>query len=298
MIPQRAATRMVVSSAEEATSRAGARRARATSATCSRCAATARRLEIELRDRPRPADAGARRGRRAGRGRGGALAALRVDALLRRTRTSGASCGPRSRLDDPSRSARSYRPRRRGRRTRRTRGRRRASAARSAPPGDLDARRGRRDRGRRARRRARGSARRAGRTTRSSALLAELGDADDRRARYVCEMVAIAPDGEEIVGEGRLEGRIARGAARHEGFGYDPIFVPGRRGADRRRARERVEVAAARTAPGRRPRSALRSPPVDLGAEDDHVRHHVEPDQEQRRAAERQGGRDVLGEAR
>ena len=57
-------------------------------------------------------------------------------------------------------------------------------------------------------------------------LLAELDGVDDRRARYVCELVALGPDGEERRGTGILEGAIARGSRGDEGFGYDPIFVP------------------------------------------------------------------------
>jgi XTP/dITP diphosphohydrolase len=57
-------------------------------------------------------------------------------------------------------------------------------------------------------------------------LLAELGDAEDRRARYVSELVLLAPDGSELRGTGILEGRIAREPAGSEGFGYDPVFVP------------------------------------------------------------------------
>jgi XTP/dITP diphosphohydrolase len=57
-------------------------------------------------------------------------------------------------------------------------------------------------------------------------LLAELAGVADRRARYVCELVAIAPDGRELRGTGTLEGRIAGGPRGTEGFGYDPIFVP------------------------------------------------------------------------
>ena len=49
---------------------------------------------------------------------------------------------------------------------------------------------------------------------------------DGRRARYVCELVAIAPDGAEVRGTGVLEGRIAQEPSGSEGFGYDPIFVP------------------------------------------------------------------------
>jgi XTP/dITP diphosphohydrolase len=56
--------------------------------------------------------------------------------------------------------------------------------------------------------------------------LDELAGADDRRARYVCELVALAPDGEELRGTGILEGTIAAEPRGDEGFGYDPIFVP------------------------------------------------------------------------
>ena len=58
-------------------------------------------------------------------------------------------------------------------------------------------------------------------------LLAELAGSEDRAARYVSELVLLAPDGREIRGSGVLEGRIAPEPAGAEGFGYDPIFVPG-----------------------------------------------------------------------
>jgi XTP/dITP diphosphohydrolase len=57
-------------------------------------------------------------------------------------------------------------------------------------------------------------------------LLADLDGEMNRRARYVCELVAIAPDGRELRGTGTLEGRIAEEPRGSEGFGYDPIFVP------------------------------------------------------------------------
>jgi XTP/dITP diphosphohydrolase len=57
-------------------------------------------------------------------------------------------------------------------------------------------------------------------------LLAELGDAEDRAARYVSELVFLAPDGMEYRGTGTLEGRIAAEPSGTEGFGYDPVFVP------------------------------------------------------------------------
>jgi XTP/dITP diphosphohydrolase len=56
--------------------------------------------------------------------------------------------------------------------------------------------------------------------------LEALGGTADRRARYVCELVAISPDGDEMRGTGALEGQIAFEAAGGEGFGFDPVFVP------------------------------------------------------------------------
>ena len=57
-------------------------------------------------------------------------------------------------------------------------------------------------------------------------LLAELEGAEESGARYVSELVLLAPDGREFRGTGVLEGRIATEARGTEGFGYDPIFVP------------------------------------------------------------------------
>ncbi|MBA2359658.1 MAG: non-canonical purine NTP pyrophosphatase [Actinobacteria bacterium] len=59
-------------------------------------------------------------------------------------------------------------------------------------------------------------------------LLAELDavGGDGRRARYVCELVALSPDGEELRGTGVLEGRIAGASSGTGGFGFDPIFIP------------------------------------------------------------------------
>ena len=59
-------------------------------------------------------------------------------------------------------------------------------------------------------------------------LLGELAGvpADRRRARYVSELVAIAPGGEELRGTGTLDGSIGDEPRGAEGFGYDPVFVP------------------------------------------------------------------------
>ena len=58
-------------------------------------------------------------------------------------------------------------------------------------------------------------------------LLGALRDVEDRRARYVCELVLLGPGGDERRGTGILRGRIAREARGSEGFGYDPVFLPG-----------------------------------------------------------------------
>lgn len=59
-------------------------------------------------------------------------------------------------------------------------------------------------------------------------LLRELAGLDDeaRRARYVCELVCLAPDGRELQASGTLDGWIGKEARGAGGFGYDPVFVP------------------------------------------------------------------------
>jgi XTP/dITP diphosphohydrolase len=51
-------------------------------------------------------------------------------------------------------------------------------------------------------------------------------EGDGRRARYVSELVALSPGGEEWRGTGTLSGRIAGSPAGTGGFGFDPVFVP------------------------------------------------------------------------
>ena len=46
-----------------------------------------------------------------------------------------------------------------------------------------------------------------------------------RRARFRCAVVLVTPAG-EVVGQGTVEGRIARSPRGVGGFGYDPVFVP------------------------------------------------------------------------
>jgi XTP/dITP diphosphohydrolase len=57
-------------------------------------------------------------------------------------------------------------------------------------------------------------------------LLRALGGVEDRRARYVCELVALSPDGDEIHVRGELAGTVSESPRGSEGFGYDPILVP------------------------------------------------------------------------
>jgi len=59
-------------------------------------------------------------------------------------------------------------------------------------------------------------------------MLSELEgiEGNGRDARYVCELVALAPDGRELRGTGTLDGRIAREPSGSTGFGFDPVFVP------------------------------------------------------------------------
>lgn len=57
-------------------------------------------------------------------------------------------------------------------------------------------------------------------------VLEALAGQGERRARYVCVIVAVAPDGHEVVARGTLDGMISRTAAGAQGFGFDPVFVP------------------------------------------------------------------------
>jgi XTP/dITP diphosphohydrolase len=59
-------------------------------------------------------------------------------------------------------------------------------------------------------------------------LLAELDGVEGvgREARYICELVALTPDGREVRAHGELAGRIGAERRGSEGFGYDPVFVP------------------------------------------------------------------------
>lgn len=59
-------------------------------------------------------------------------------------------------------------------------------------------------------------------------LLEELADvpAEERTARFVCTLVFLDAQGAETVVRGTVEGRIGFEGRGHEGFGYDPLFLP------------------------------------------------------------------------
>ena len=46
------------------------------------------------------------------------------------------------------------------------------------------------------------------------------------KAHFHCCLVAIDPEGNEYVCEGKLDGTIAKSASGQNGFGYDPVFIP------------------------------------------------------------------------
>lgn len=58
-------------------------------------------------------------------------------------------------------------------------------------------------------------------------LLAAMADVPEpqRACRFVCVMVAAAPDGRELTAQGVWEGRLAATPAGQAGFGYDPLFL-------------------------------------------------------------------------
>lgn len=51
-------------------------------------------------------------------------------------------------------------------------------------------------------------------------------DPDRRTARFVCVVVLLTPQGDELVAEGTVEGTIAETPRGTGGFGYDPVFIP------------------------------------------------------------------------
>jgi XTP/dITP diphosphohydrolase len=65
-------------------------------------------------------------------------------------------------------------------------------------------------------------------------LLAQIADVPDERrgAAFVSAVALVSPDGRTEVTRGRWPGRIIRAPRGSNGFGYDPLFVPGESDAD------------------------------------------------------------------
>ncbi|GGJ84288.1 non-canonical purine NTP pyrophosphatase [Lentibacillus kapialis] len=57
-------------------------------------------------------------------------------------------------------------------------------------------------------------------------VLAELEGVADRTARFVCVLAVSVPGEKTVFKKGYCDGRIADAQAGHNGFGYDPIFIP------------------------------------------------------------------------
>ena len=59
-------------------------------------------------------------------------------------------------------------------------------------------------------------------------LLAQLDDVEDpdRTAHFEAAVALVLPDGRERTTTGRMDGRLLRAPVGHNGFGYDPLFVP------------------------------------------------------------------------
>jgi XTP/dITP diphosphohydrolase len=59
-------------------------------------------------------------------------------------------------------------------------------------------------------------------------LLGQLSDVPDERrgAQFVCAAALVLPGGRVHVSEGVVRGRLIREPRGHNGFGYDPIFLP------------------------------------------------------------------------
>jgi XTP/dITP diphosphohydrolase len=57
-------------------------------------------------------------------------------------------------------------------------------------------------------------------------LLRLLEGVEERNARFVCVAVLRFADGNELISQGELRGRIAPQPRGMHGFGYDPVFIP------------------------------------------------------------------------
>lgn len=56
--------------------------------------------------------------------------------------------------------------------------------------------------------------------------MAHLHRPEERAAQFVCVLVAVSPDGQELIATGTVAGALATEPQGTSGFGYDPLFVP------------------------------------------------------------------------
>lgn len=75
-------------------------------------------------------------------------------------------------------------------------------------------------------------------------LLRDVPPGGDTRVAYVCALVAVWPDGDELCVEATCSGRLTHRPRGEGGFGYDPAFVPDDLPGDRTMA----EISAAEKA--------------------------------------------------
>lgn len=53
-----------------------------------------------------------------------------------------------------------------------------------------------------------------------------IADANGTAAYFMCALCLAAPDGDERIFEGRIDGKLVFPPRGEQGFGYDPIFIP------------------------------------------------------------------------
>ncbi|MCL2124359.1 MAG: RdgB/HAM1 family non-canonical purine NTP pyrophosphatase [Oscillospiraceae bacterium] len=55
-------------------------------------------------------------------------------------------------------------------------------------------------------------------------LIKNMENVEHRAAKFVCTVVCVFPNGDELIAEGECSGEIARSLSGENGFGFDPVF--------------------------------------------------------------------------